>query len=588
MEGLDIIAVTFNSEKWLNGFFNSVVQSNYSLQKISLIFIDNNSTDGTKVRLKEFKEKNEFKFLSIQILESKKNEGFGKSNNVAAAKAITSHLFFLNIDTELYTDSLASIEKEVIESESQFKVWELRQIPYEHPKIYNPITRETPWASGAALVIERKIFNKVGGFDENIFMYGEDVDLSWRILLEGYKIKYLPKVKVRHFSYETINEIKPIQYYHSIVNHFYLRFKYGTLFHMIYSIKMLLGLFKKPTPFKKGRRKLVKIYLLNLFKYSYALLWNIFRLRKIKKIRNRFFGVQFISWDYSLRRQGDFYNQSSLISNPSVSVIMRSFNRSPKIIREALTSLENQIYQNFEVIFVEDGTCNARSIILEEFSTLDITYISLKENRGRSYAGNVGLKESKGKYVCFLDDDDLLFADHLEVLVREIERAPFLDAVYSKAFVTPVTIENKSLGEYKVHDYFVEFGGEFNKLRLIQGNYFPIQSVLFKKKLSYANGGFDETIDFHEDWDLWLRYALKSQFKLVDKVTSIYRVPLKSRERDRQMESTIQYLKTKHQNLIVEMSLKDVDIQLREIILTNQPFFIHHFWYKFLKKVIKK
>lgn len=94
MVNVDIIAVTFNSEKWLKGFFYSMVHSNYALNKISLIFIDNNSSDGTKDQLKKFKNQNDSKFLSIQILESKVNEGFGKANNVAATQAITEHLFF--------------------------------------------------------------------------------------------------------------------------------------------------------------------------------------------------------------------------------------------------------------------------------------------------------------------------------------------------------------------------------------------------------------------------------------------------------------------------------------------------------------
>lgn len=419
-------------------------------------------------------------------------------------------------------------------------------------------------------------------------MYGEDVDLSWRILLEGYKLRYLPKVKVKHYSYNTVNEIKITQYYNSIINHFYLRFKFGTFWNMIYGFKLFLGILRRPTAFKKGRRRLIRLYLQNFFKYLKALLWNILRFNKIKKIRKGFFGLQFLPWDYSIRREGNFYNQDALMSTPKVSVIMRSFNRSPKIIKEALTSLKNQTYQNFEVIFIEDGTCNAQSIILKEFSTLDITYIPLEENKGRSFAGNIGLQTSKGEYICFLDDDDLFFADHLEVLVREISRDASLDAVYSKAFVTPITVENKDLGEYKVHDYYVEFNVEFNKLRLIQGNYFPIQSVLFRKKLYITNGGFDQTIDFHEDWDLWLRYALKSQFKLVDKVTSIYRIPFEPSERNKQMKSTLQYLKDKHKDLTIEMSLEDVDLQLQALISANQPFFIHHFWYKFLKKVIKK
>ena len=61
----------------------------------------------------------------------------------------------------------------------------MRQIPYEHPKAYDPVTLDTPWVSGAATLFRREAFEAVGGFDDAIFMYGEDVDLSWRLRARG-------------------------------------------------------------------------------------------------------------------------------------------------------------------------------------------------------------------------------------------------------------------------------------------------------------------------------------------------------------------------------------------------------------------
>ena len=63
--------------------------------------------------------------------------------------------------------------------------------PYEHPKIYDPVTQEAQWSSGAAFAIRCEVYERLGGFDEKIFMYGEDVDLSWRLRSFGYKIRYV-------------------------------------------------------------------------------------------------------------------------------------------------------------------------------------------------------------------------------------------------------------------------------------------------------------------------------------------------------------------------------------------------------------
>ncbi len=63
---------------------------------------------------------------------------------------------------------------------------EARQFPEEHPKPYDPETGLTTWASGACMLIPRRVYETIGGFDENIFMYMEDVDLSWRARGAGF------------------------------------------------------------------------------------------------------------------------------------------------------------------------------------------------------------------------------------------------------------------------------------------------------------------------------------------------------------------------------------------------------------------
>ena len=76
-------------------------------------------------------------------------------------------------------------------------------------------------------------FRMARGFDENIFLYGEDVDLSWRLRALGYKLRYVPKALVKHRTYEDPTKIKLTQFYNSIVSNGILRFKYGSLWNMI-------------------------------------------------------------------------------------------------------------------------------------------------------------------------------------------------------------------------------------------------------------------------------------------------------------------------------------------------------------------
>jgi GT2 family glycosyltransferase len=68
-------------------------------------------------------------------------------------------------------------------------VLEARQFPEEHSKFYDPISGETAWVSGACLAIPKRVYDRIGGFDDNIFIYNEDVDLSWRAQAEGFETR---------------------------------------------------------------------------------------------------------------------------------------------------------------------------------------------------------------------------------------------------------------------------------------------------------------------------------------------------------------------------------------------------------------
>jgi GT2 family glycosyltransferase len=76
---------------------------------------------------------------------------------------------------------------------------EARQVPLEHPKEFDRRSGDTSWASGSCMLIHRNVVDRLGGFDEeSFFMYCDDVDLSWRARLEGYRVTYQPATCVFH------------------------------------------------------------------------------------------------------------------------------------------------------------------------------------------------------------------------------------------------------------------------------------------------------------------------------------------------------------------------------------------------------
>lgn len=129
------------------------------------------------------------------------NIGFGASHNRLMQECFSnseSDMYFcLNDDT--IVDPYCLLEAHEFARSNAFNVlFEAIQTPLEHPKPYDPLSGITPWCSGAAMFITRSIFMQTGGFDENMFMYCEDVDLSWRVRCYGGSCRLLPSARVAH------------------------------------------------------------------------------------------------------------------------------------------------------------------------------------------------------------------------------------------------------------------------------------------------------------------------------------------------------------------------------------------------------
>jgi GT2 family glycosyltransferase len=99
------------------------------------------------------------------------------------------------------------------------------QAPEEHPKPYDPLTLDTPWISGACFAISPQVYRETGGFDDQIFMYCEDVDLSWRVRLLGFRTKICPTA---WFYHDTTNRRpNPILEFQMLISGRYLGEKWG-------------------------------------------------------------------------------------------------------------------------------------------------------------------------------------------------------------------------------------------------------------------------------------------------------------------------------------------------------------------------
>ena len=206
-------------------------------------------------------------------------------------------------------------------------------------------------------------------------------------------------------------------------------------------------------------------------------------------------------------------------AGPLVSVIVRTKDR-PALLANALKSIAKQTYANVEIVIVNDGSRDVRDVVTAVAGGIPVTYISHETSKGRAAAANTGLKAARGEYLNFLDDDDILYPDHLQTLVSHV-RANHSKVAYSGVksvyFHGPPEIPENRVKEEVV------FNMGFDPDRLLFENYIPAMSVLFSREVISYVDGFSEELDLFEDWDFWVRISRHTVFQHVEKITAEYR-----------------------------------------------------------------
>jgi glycosyltransferase involved in cell wall biosynthesis len=207
--------------------------------------------------------------------------------------------------------------------------------------------------------------------------------------------------------------------------------------------------------------------------------------------------------------------------NRLVSIIVRTKDR-PQLLKRALQSIVVQTYRPVEVVLVNDGGCDldieGLKGILDDIA---LNYIRLEKNTGRAHAGNVGIENAKGDYIGFLDDDDEFYPEHVVTLVSFLEHNDY-EVAYTDSLMVykgydPHTHELNN--EVKKE---VAFSQDFNYDRLVFENYIPFMCLLFRREPLVTSGGFDNSFDLYEDWDLLLRIGNKYPFYHIRQITSNY------------------------------------------------------------------
>ncbi|MGE0355343.1 MAG: glycosyltransferase [Burkholderiales bacterium] len=524
MPDVDLSVVTYRPEPGLlASLFESLAEAAPALN-LNLFVQDNSPGADTATTIAAMPALAGGAFAKVDVQRSGRNLGFGRGHNANARRGRAPWILVVNQDCIAEPGALERLVATAEGDDAKVAAWEMRQIPYEHPKAYDPATLDSPWVSGAATLFRREAFDAAGGFDEAIFMYGEDVDLSWRLRAKGWRLTYQPKCAIVHRTYKEAGEVKPMQVFGGVRTNLGLRFRFGSLARIAQGFTMLAAEILTPRSFPGRRRGLAAAGLKAIARAPHFLLSRVAATKD--------FRPQFSGWGYETRRDGAFHAFASRREHPGepmpkVSVLIRTMGR-PAWLRQALASCANQTHGNLEVVVVEDGPPDSRPIVDAFRDRLEIRYEATGEKAGRARAGNRALALATGEWLNFLDDDDVFFADHVEVLLAAAIAAGTKGA-YGLAWETRTHVHDRDRAEYDETMHATVHRQPFDRLTLWHHNYLPIQAVLFHRSLYERHGGFAEDMDQLEDWNLWTRYTLEDDLLLVEKTTSKYRVPADTR-----------------------------------------------------------
>lgn len=193
---------------------------------------------------------------------------------------------------------------------------------------------------------------------------------------------------------------------------------------------------------------------------------------------------------------------------PIISIVLPTYNRA-KTISRAINSVLEQTYQDYEIIIVDDASEDETKGIVKGFRDEKIRYIQCKQNKGPGAARNLGIQESRGKYIAFQDSDDEWFPEKLEKQISVFLTAePELGVVYSD--MTRVTKDGTEL-YYKSPT--IQQGSIIDpdtKYYAVHG--IGIQSTLIRKECFEKAGYFNENFLRFEDGELFIRLSQHYRF----------------------------------------------------------------------------
>ncbi len=284
---LTVVILSFNTREITSRCLDKLKVSADACQakfknEIEVIVLDNGSSDGSAQVVRS-------EYPWVKLIDLKENTGFSKGNNIAIKKSKNPFILLLNSDVYVEKESLAktiayfrvNLNCDVLGARLNYASGNLQpsagNLPDPlniifwifglrgfHPKnkVYFSKAHPVGWIMGAFFAFKREVFERTGGFDEQLFMHMEEIEWCKRITRRGYKIWYVPQVEVIHLhgastnfdlSASFVNELKGIKYY--LLKH------YRSVYFLV-KLFLIFGLILRVIVFSLlGKTKRAKVYM---------------------------------------------------------------------------------------------------------------------------------------------------------------------------------------------------------------------------------------------------------------------------------------------------------------------------------------
>lgn len=264
MKKLSVVIVNYNVSYFLEQALLSVQKASQGMD-VEVFVVDNNSVDGSNQMVKK-------RFPEVTLIENKENVGFSRANNQAIRLSNAQYVLLLNPDTVLEEDSLSkccdfmdehpeagALGVKMLDGKGIFLPESKRGLPTPMVAFYKIFglsklfpksktfgryhlgflpeneTHEVEVLAGAFMLLRKETLDKIGLLDEDYFMYGEDIDLSYRVIKGGYKNYYFPETRIIHYKGESTKRTS--------VNYVFVFYKAMIIFAQKHFSKKNAGLF---------------------------------------------------------------------------------------------------------------------------------------------------------------------------------------------------------------------------------------------------------------------------------------------------------------------------------------------------------